>query len=986
MSGVKIRRQSGGSTSDLLKQIEGADGQLTKGVQLRWFGRIGATLLTPAFAYLAKRYGLSWEPAVAAVFLGASVSLVGVGRAWIKSAKEPFRYTFSVAPFEPASKAEATGKEAQTLRRACDWIRADLILMLSERIGRLSVLPENQIPPDTPDRPAAHIHISGTYGSRTQNGEKTIELMPLVRIGSSRCSATVALWVRQASTNSHDHDLTQARVVYDQILERLYFSVATQIYKQIRLDVARKISQLPTQYLRATAYFHEAEDYARSNTLDAFDDANELYTKALELYDRTRRPLPKSRWQRPLQSLLRWVAPYWRRVAGLLAFWWPRFGRRSVQISRAQTGRAKALLFRNVLANLSGREAQRVFEARRIADEAIEELEGLPEGVEGLVQAKFHASVVSAFAEQWAGDVDAANEKLTEANELWPEHGQALFPFVSASVEPRLQRKVRLLRRAVELDPRFEIAHFEIAFNTEQLWRTAEELEPEGGKLVQQAYLDVTGLNPANITAWANLGYVRWLLWNPDKEPDGEGVAQPFRDGRRYKEIRQKTFVAELDYGLARVAAERGKIAEAYEHYINASGATMAQEATSGYIEYCFDRVNEAMLERYKRYKERVLSRIERERRKRSPRRLPDRILNSVEAFALTDWGNAAAAFYRRSGDTRCRDEARDAFENALELNPRALIALRSRADLYSSLEDEPDALERAKADFEALLDHEPRWAPGQLELVSTELALAEKAVAQAVADRKAIAKDAGSKTDRLFSSEGVLPASWLVRAIAIQNLARPDQRQPEAILSAVTGPTAAKAFALRARALALSDETQTAARHLCMFLEAHFLPSDYDLRRLLLRLAEAATEKDVQERLDDLRQRFRDIVIRKAETDPPNFYWLRKLNEANVAEEDRIRLLKTAVSWPGAPVATLRWIGNELEGRNEYKWIEEARKRATEKERRLKARELDLATLLANEARKRARQAKTRQAKAKQARANQPRGARPARKGKRSK
>ena len=61
-------------------------------------------------------------------------------------------------------------------------------------------------------------------------------------------------------------------------------------------------------------------------------------------------------------------------------------------------------------------------------------------------------------------------------------------------------------------------------------------------------------------------------------------------------------------------------------------------------------------------------SRIERERRKRSPRRLPDRILNSVEAFALTDWGNAAAAFYRRSGDTRCRDEARDAFEN----RPRA--------------------------------------------------------------------------------------------------------------------------------------------------------------------------------------------------------------------------------------------------------------------------------------------------------------------------
>src|SRR5207244_5931315 len=133
--------------------------------------------------------------------------------------------------------------------------------------------------------------------------DRTIELMPLVRIGSSLCSATVALWVRQTSTDSEDRNLTQDRVTYDQILERVYFSVATQIYKQIRLDVDRKISRLPTAYLRATAYFHEAEDYAHSNTLDAFDDASELYLKSLELYDRSTRPLPAHRLQRPFQLL-----------------------------------------------------------------------------------------------------------------------------------------------------------------------------------------------------------------------------------------------------------------------------------------------------------------------------------------------------------------------------------------------------------------------------------------------------------------------------------------------------------------------------------------------------------------------------------------------------------------------------------------------------------------------------------------------------------
>ena len=955
--GVKLGRKDVGSTGDLLKQIEGVDGLLTKGVQLRWLGRLGATLSSAALAALAKRYGWSWELAVPAAGLAASGALVSQGREWIKSSREPFRYTFSVAPFEPASTAEADGEKADSLRRACDWIRADLILMLSERIRRLSVLPEEEIPSDTPDRPASHIHISGTYGSRTKNGETTIELMPLVRIGSSRCSATVALWVRHTSADSLERDLTQDRVAYDQILERLYFSVATQIYKQIRLDVARKISRLPTQYLRATAYFHEAEDYARSNTLDAFDDASKLYTRALDLYDRMRRPLPEHAWQRPVQSLLRALAPRWRAVARSLAWVWPRFGRRPVQIARAQTGRAKALLFRNVLANLSGREPQRVFEARRLVREAIDELRTLPDGVEGLTEARFEANVVAAFAEQWSLDFDAAKERLAEAEDLWPEHGQALFPFVSAGVEPRLQRKVRLLRRAIELDPRFEIAHFEIAFNLEQLWRTGEELEPEGGKLVQAAYLDVTGMNPANITAWANLGYVRWLMWDPQKNGDADDVAQPFRDGRRYKEIRQKAFVAELDYGLARVAAERGDIAKAYEHYINASGATMAQEATSGYIAYCFDRVNEAILMRFHLYKERVLETIEEERKSDEDGRepLPDRILNSVKAFALTDWGNAAAAFYRRSGDVHYREQARAAFKEALELNPRALVALRSRADLYSSLEDDPTGLENAKKDLEALLEHEPRWAPGQLELVSTELALAEQAIAP---DREIRATDAGSAVEKLFGFDGVLPASWLQRAEAIERLSQLDRRQTDAILDAVTGPMAPRAFTLRARANALSDDMQAAARQLCLFLEAHFLPSDYDLRRLLLRLAEAATEKEVVERLEDLRQRLRDIVIRKVESDPPHFYWLRKLEdeELEVPEAERTRLLRTAVRWPGAPASTLRWIADELEKLGEHEWAEEARARAAEKAESLMIRERDVVGVLTDQAKERGR------------------------------
>src|SRR5205823_10853566 len=168
----------------------------------------------------------------------------------------------------------------------------------------------------------------------------------------------------------------------------------------------------------------------------------------------------------------------------------------------------------------------------------------------------------------------------------------------------------------------------------------------------------------------------------PEGDTEADEVARPFVRGSRYKEIRQKTFVAELDYGLARVAAEQGKIAKAYEHYTSASGATMAQEGTRNYVEYCFDRVNDPILRRYERYKERVEDAVERELAKPEPDRLPTRITNSVQAFTLTDWGNACAAYYQRSGDPVYRDVARSAFEAALDLNPRSLLALRSRADL----------------------------------------------------------------------------------------------------------------------------------------------------------------------------------------------------------------------------------------------------------------------------------------------------------------
>ena len=102
---------------------------------------------------------------------------------------------------------------------------------------------------------------------------------------------------------------------------------------------------------------------------------------------------------------------------------------------------------------------------------------------------------------------------------------------------------------------------------------------------------------------------------------------------------------------------------------------------------------------------------------------------------------------------------------------------------------------------------------------------------------------------------------------------------------------------------------------------------------------------------------------MRKVETDPPHYYWLCKLKdkELDVAEQDRIRLLKTAVTWPGAPVHTLRFIAEELDDPDGRVWSRKARERADERESRLRAQRPDVVEVLTKQAEKRGKQQRRR-------------------------
>ena len=507
---------------------------------------------------------------------------------------------------------------------------------------------------------------------------------------------------------------TLREVDYEKIVERVYFSVATQIYRQIRRDVQRKISLLPTRYLRATAYFHEAEDYARSNTLDALDAARDLYESAIRMYDPRRRPRPRSRWRRPYLVFLQGKAL----VVTPLRLWgakvWPRLARGEVMTARAEIGYADTLLYRRTLAGLSGHRMNSVYEARPIALRAIERLDDVPNDVPDQRRARFDAHVSLALACYQLELSRAASESLATARSLLPTSydEDARYLYVAGVLEPRARFAIRLLRQAVERDPRFEVAQFELGLRTEMMWRTRPTLERSVAKIIQDEYQLVLKLNPGNLRAWENIAYIHWLLGDLEQ-------AQAFYDrGREFKQVKRDAAVANLEYGLARVAAEQGRCDTAYRHFLSATSAQLVQGVsdtrwTSAQY-YLFDFISEPIMRRYEHYAAQANANLASARAPEGES-CDERVRRIVRAFVLNDYGEACHTYSIRNHSQPKLAEAKNSYHQPKELNPDAILP---HYNLYLLRQYEGNT-GAAIDELRFLRKLEPKWPDGILALVA---------------------------------------------------------------------------------------------------------------------------------------------------------------------------------------------------------------------------------------------------------------------------
>jgi tetratricopeptide (TPR) repeat protein len=732
-----------------------------------------------------------WPVIIAAAVIVLIVMLINWTRIWVRSSRKSFRYTYSIDKFEPIAGSEglprspvdATGgtdgtdmgaestdgapdESAEPIDESTDelsesaesatgetedappvdeaetrewdpeseepldgpggtgatplaWFVQDLTDRLSRRIGRLSWLAE-----DLSDETTAqsHIHIDGTYGVRENaQGVWNVEVLPRVRIGRKKDPATVGHLVKF----SLDPGKTLTPEAYEKLLERLYFSVASHLYGQIRVDVARKINLLPKRYFRASAYFHEAGDYARSNTLDAYEQARELYAEVIRLYDPSWWHFSGSRVRRSFQRLSAWWLRVTLKIRAKSARYWPSFARAPLMVARAEIGYASMVLNRRTLAGMSGQRLNAVFEARPVAKSALDRLGELADDTPGYADALFEANVTLAASHAQLGSTERAAKHLQDAKELAPTRAQTDSRFLHVHgqiVESR--RSVLDLHRAVELDSTSDVAQYELASALEMMWRARTTLERDVAEVVRDEYERVLTVNPGNISAWGNLGYIDWLLGEPD---DLDQAARVFERGREYKEIKRETFVSELDYGLARIAAERGDFNEAYRRYIDAVGARFGQGVAHdpGYTDYQFARVTRAVVRRFEKYRDEVRKKWK-ELDDSNAKDPSERVRNAVYAFVLNDYAEACFNYFLRSANRRYLEKAKHELEYAerelkanypmIYFNLHRILAFDKRADS-----------ERAGDFIERVVDLQPDWVDGKLERSLWYLDVAKK-------------------------------------------------------------------------------------------------------------------------------------------------------------------------------------------------------------------------------------------------------------------
>ncbi|PYS21393.1 MAG: hypothetical protein DMF72_17495 [Acidobacteria bacterium] len=221
------------------------------------------------------------------------------------------------------------------------------------------------------------------------------------------------------------------------------------------------------------------------------------------------------------------------------------------------------------------------------------------------------AYTVAALAYCYLKAPQRAKSFLDSARAAKPNYSDEspLWWLVRAEAETDVNKKLNFLRKATEFDSSFEIAQYRLAQSSERKARIRDEIPMEQVDSLIEEYDKVLRINPGNIGALSAQGYLLWLSGKLEE------AQKKFNEGLQSKAIVRQTFVGDLQYGLARVAAENGEINRSFTLFTQALSAdpAVAVHSPSSGVQSNYDYIADGILKRYEAFKAKVEERLQAE-------------------------------------------------------------------------------------------------------------------------------------------------------------------------------------------------------------------------------------------------------------------------------------------------------------------------------------------------------------------------------------
>ena len=649
---------------------------------------------------------------------------------FMRDANEPFRYTFSIDKFKTVENAPSDGGFSLNDSGKLNLLHYDVRERLDSRIKRFSLLP-TPVKDSASERYRSHIHISADLAIREHKDKWVIHVMPQIRIGPEGEPSMLATPTKYplCDVKENPKGCALSAQQYDQLAERVYSSISTEIYRQLETDIREKIKSFPSDYMRAITLCVEAEDFSRSNTVAAYDRAIGIFEDALR-YFAVADVKPLSKWLLRMPLLWRTEVRFQHRHA------------------RARIGYARCLIYRRLLSSYSGRARNPIFHARTQLEMAISTLDQLETWftgarANGRLQSllnflafpadswsralllrprealwetqrrlRFDAYTLNALCHQHLNAIKLARDCLALAQSIDPPLSRASSTYflVAAEIEPDLSQKILLLRRSVEFTPEAQIPQYLLANYVDYRFRRSEELSETHAQTALDEYEKVLRINPGNIAAIAAQGYLYWLCSNLDK------AEQKFNEGLELKSVVTETYVGEMYYGLARIAAERGRWTESLGYFSAAveadpSVASYSPDTNSQSIALYFESIGSMIFDRYKTFAESVQRAVDSTEKQAAEKPEPTTSKNTTQgvlSYVLNDFGNACWNYFFRRGDKTFLQLALQSYRRAVQAYPANIVAY---FDLWNTCEWLGEREEALKS-LDVVVDHFSYWQP----------------------------------------------------------------------------------------------------------------------------------------------------------------------------------------------------------------------------------------------------------------------------------